>query len=375
MTKRWTLNLKRPRRRAPRVALATVTAVLSALTLLSGYGGMIDPDVTTVGSLAAMALPLVAIATSVAAVVMVAVDRLCALALALILALVAPALWRMAPLNISRATTSTDRADSFKLLTYNVANFRTYHGRYTDPVNLTLSYILKADADVACLEECEFLCELPDFHVFQPQVDSIRARYPYIIIDTDAGNSILSKTPVERVDLPDTDGRLRLAAYRLTANGRPLTIIELHLASLMLTAADRLCYREALHGRVESDGLSALVGKVGDAFKVRAVQARHTREVIDSLLTGDENLIVCGDFNDIPGCYAMRHIAGDDMADAFSQAGRGYSATYHVSRFYFRIDHVLYRGALRPVDIALEKIDTSDHYPLLAEFCWTGRGR
>ena len=50
---------------------------------------------------------------------------------------------------------------------------------------------------------------------------------------------------------------------------------------------------------------SKLLTKLATAFKIRAVQAHAARSVIDSI---GGPFIVAGDFNDIPGCYAMRVI-------------------------------------------------------------------
>ena len=79
-------------------------------------------------------------------------------------------------------------------------------------------------------------------------------------------------------------------------------------------------------------------------------------------------MIVCGDFNDTPGSYSYRTVRGDDMRDAYLDCAFGPAITYHDNRFYFKIDHVLYRGNLRAVDIERGRIDASDHYPLLATF-------
>jgi orotate phosphoribosyltransferase len=54
--------------------------------------------------------------------------------------------------------------------------------------------------------------------------------------------------------------------------------------------------------------------------------------------------------------------------------GQNLTFTYNRNRLYFRIDHVLYRGALRAVNVRCEHSGTgshSDHYPLLTTFVWT----
>ena len=82
---------------------------------------------------------------------------------------------------------------------------------------------------------------------------------------------------------------------------------------------------------------------------------------------------MAGDFNDIQGSYALRTILGDgDMHDAYAENAFGPTITYHGNRFYFRIDHVLYRGDMEAVDIERGDTPSSDHYPLLTTFVMNG---
>ena len=54
--------------------------------------------------------------------------------------------------------------------------------------------------------------------------------------------------------------------------------------------------------------------------------------------------------------------------EVYPEVGMGYMSTYNRNRFWFRIDHVLYRGNLRPVSMERGKTASSDHYPLLTTF-------
>jgi endonuclease/exonuclease/phosphatase (EEP) superfamily protein YafD len=83
---------------------------------------------------------------------------------------------------------------------------------------------------------------------------------------------------------------------------------------------------------------------------------------------GGKNVIVCGDFNDVPGCYTMRQLEGQELKDVYGTIGLGYMNTYFHNRFYFCIDHVMYRGNITPINIRRDKIDLSDHYPLFTTF-------
>lgn len=82
-------------------------------------------------------------------------------------------------------------------------------------------------------------------------------------------------------------------------------------------------------------------------------------------------MIVAGDFNDIPGCYALRELCRDDFRNAFTEAGCGPIVTYHANRFYFHIDHIVYRGNMEAVAYRRGDCEASDHYPVIATFRWT----
>ncbi len=347
--------------------------LLSIALVFSGYGGIINPDTSTLGALMLMAFPIFLVSSIIALFAAFWISKWSMIPLGLaMLACMGPIL-DFSPLNISsKEITPQEKERSFSLLSYNVYAFEPYDGNYrSDSINQTLSYIIKANADIACLEECEFMSELPSHRVFQSQVDSIEAIYPHRYIDP-RGNSILSKYPFERIKLHDKGHfKGRIAAYRVNVKGKPITIFEVHMTSIGLTADDKTLYRSVSELDMESDfGLIKrnLVGKLSAAFRERAEQARVLRELINEI--GGENVIVCGDFNDVAGSYAYLTICGDDMRDVYCEVGFGPMITYFVNRFYFRIDHILYKGDFKPAWFECGDFKMSDHYPLMTEFVW-----
>ena len=122
---------------------------------------------------------------------------------------------------------------------------------------------------------------------------------------------------------------------------------------------------------VETHDIKALSGNLlsnlYSACRKRAEQAKQLRQFVDSAGT---NVIVCGDFNDTPDSFSYRTAKGNDLADAYTECAFGPTITYHANRFYFKIDHILYKGCFKAVDVERGKINSSDHYPLLATFVW-----
>lgn len=355
-----------------------VAVILLALaTVYGGYGGMVNPDVSTTGALAAMAFPILVMLTVAALIAAFWIERWSMIPLAAALLATVGPMWEYCPLNLShrQLTPEEESERAFTLMSYNVLNYRDYRGEYpTDSTNATLSYVLKTDPDIACLVECEYLSEMSWANVYQSQIDSIKERYPYYHID-EGGNSIFSKWPFHKVELQvPSSFEGRLAAYRVYVKWRRLTIFEVHMTSIGLSADDKELFRALTRLNAVADFEKVrhqLLGKLSVAFRSRAQQARNLRDYINRV--GGENIIVCGDFNDIPGCYAIRTISGDDFENAFTKEGFGPSITYYANRFYFRIDHILYSGDLDPVWIERGDLRTSDHYPLVAKFLWRER--
>ena len=156
-----------------------------------------------------------------------------------------------------------------------------------------------------------------------------------------------------------------------------LHIINVHLESLKFTDSDKALYRsitdiskspDNINEKTVEDVKSKLLTKLAQAFKLRAAQAHDIRTYIDNL--GDANIILCGDFNDTPYSYAYLTVMGDDMADVYKECALGPTITFHANRFYFRIDHILYKGNFKAIDIERGNDKHSDHYPLFATFEW-----
>ena len=101
------------------------------------------------------------------------------------------------------------------------------------------------------------------------------------------------------------------------------------------------------------------------SFNLRGNDAFALREALDA---SPANLIVCGDMNDVPTSHVYRVIRGNDLNDAWVDVGNGYAHTYNRHHLPYRIDNVLYRGAITAVAAQRLKGGSSDHYPLMITF-------
>lgn len=341
-------------------------------TLLAGYGGYINPDKFALAQLANMTFPGWIVLTLILLAVNLFIrKKLAWLSVAVLVACIGPIL-TISPLNLtSRSLSPDDESRTFTLLTYNVYNFRDNQGVNPEWGNRTLSYILSTEADIVCLQESSNLNGVGK----KAQRDSINSRYPYRLYSNRSGEVLLSKYHATEIDTPQPDwGSGSFCAYDVEVEGHEVTVVNCHLQSIGLTDDDKELYRELTDKELRNPSRSELskvkngiVTKLLAAFRIRAQQARYIKEF---LATRKGNVILVGDFNDVPGSYAYRTIKSDGLKDAYSECAFGPTVTYNDNRFYFRIDQMLYRGDLEAVRIKRGDLRSSDHYPLLATFLW-----
>ena len=257
----------------------------------------------------------------------------------------------------------------FTLMTYNVYHMLDYEGKETTQ-NRTLSLLLKQNADLVCLQECpELASPNHGLKISEAQIDSIHAIYPYRI-PTSLNMNFLSKYPAELLFDTVYSESSAFAAYRVQIEGHEVTIINQHMESIGLTQTDKELYHEiTAHPSTNSidEVKELLLSKLINAARARNKQADLTAERIEDI---PGNVIVCGDFNDSPLSYAVRRFRRMGFRNAYNELALGPGITYHANRFWFRIDHILYRGDMEARWLQRLRCKSSDHYPLLTRFVW-----
>lgn len=369
------------------VAGYITNSVLALITISSAYGGMVNPSISSVPAILAMTFPFWLILTILALILSLFFSRLIAIIPAATLILCLGPILNLCPFNYPKEKlSSAEEARSFSFMSYNVYGLNDFRAPLPSPhdstrlykeamageSNPTLSFILKKNADIVCLQELWWNLK-PNHRIISPALlDSVTSQYPYRVIGS--GNGIFSKYPLYQIKLPKLDDQsaFHLAAIAEILGHRTL-IISAHLQSIGLDNSDKELYHDLTEGEGDRQKLSnvkhQLLSKLSIAFRNRAKQANIIRQQIDSLNV--ENVIITGDFNDIQNCYAIRTLTKDDFKSAFAMAGHGPLITYHANRFYFQIDHTLYRGKLEAIDFKRYNFDRSDHYPIETRFIWS----
>lgn len=356
-----------------RLVMRCVSVVVWALTILSAYGGRFNPEYITIPSVLCLALPYLA-GLSVLLILFWLMQRrifFTALGVLAIAACIGPVM-KVIPLNTSKE--ASPGARTFKIMSWNVLHTEDIE-QPESTTNRAVEYMINSGADVICLAELDNFSP-SEFKNASPElIDSLMRAYPFRAGISSTDIKVLSRYPVDRAGLSDDSdfGRRRFDFFKIHFPGKTLTVGMVHLYSYDLSEEERQVVTEIKSVDTAKTSVKefkgSIMAKLRKAFRRRAENASELRKTIDRI-TGP--LIVCGDFNDVPNSWAYEMIAGDDMRDAYIETNFGPSITYNLHMFYFHIDQMLYRGPLKALDLEVGKIKTSDHYPLIGEFEFTG---
>lgn len=364
---------KKRKRRSPAMrllrAIMLTLSIVAALSLpATGYAGMLSP--LKHGGFYGI-LPMLFPACMLAAAILLLLQLLWhwrgVIIIAAGFAVTAAPAWQVCPLNIHFGQPKiAENQGTFSLLTYNVFNFDELRDSTDTKPNRALTYILKRNADVVCLQEAATLHVNKHLFITTEQMSELHNAYPYII--TGGNQVILSKFPVQPIhiaitkeDFDDAD----LTAYRLTLpGGKLLTLFNVHLQSFCLTADDRHLYTglTQLKPTKVDDVRQQLITKLKYANVERARQTQALLRFVRHY--GGPDVLICGDFNDVPTSYALRSLEDAGFNSVYSKVGFGPMITYYRDRFKFCIDHVLYRGDMKPLSLKRATLRASDHYPV-----------
>lgn len=354
--------------------LITITVVMAVAMLMSAWGGLVDPNESTLMPLATLAMPIVIMLNVLIAIVwsLMLKWKFALIPIATIVVSWGP-VSTVCPLNFFSKNYDAD--STFMVMSYNVANFD-----YTnqDKPSKPMRHILDQDADIVLMQEGS----QERNYLTVPNVigmrDEIIKKYPY----RSSGYRdlvILSKYPYNVVAdsafeiNPNHDGGVYAKAFDIEMpGGEQLRIISLHLRSIGMDRDDKDLFTNLTRRQVDVNSRAnlkrikhSLYDKLGRAFVHHAREAHIVRSLIEN---GPTNVIICGDFNEAPSSYCYRTLRGDDFRDTFQDCGCGFTYTFNANRMYFKIDHILYRGSMEAVDWSRAKVPDSDHYPQIATF-------
>lgn len=351
--------------------LTMVNTIASIGLIISAYAGAINPVEHSLAPVVAMTFPFWLAGTLLCIVATLFIRRIAAVAGVLGILISMPSILDFSPIRFPGSVDEDD--ETFTLMSYNVLNLFNKTGLYPGDVNPTLSYILDRDDDIVCLQEINSFHPSKSNHVTAAQIDSLHTQYPYIYIGS-YSQAILSKYPVEPVQIgfkyANVSGAADMACFRVEVKGKKITIFNIHLQSFDLVNTDREMFVKLTKLEGNEQEIKEMRNHLINKIRIAGPQRVHDTEELIRYINkyGGPNVIVCGDFNDVPGSYPLRLLERLHLKEVYPEVGFGPMITYNTERFYFRIDHILYRGDMHPVKMSRGKIKSSDHYPIEATF-------
>ena len=356
-----------------RLAAKILSVALFAATIVCAYGGYFNPEWWTLPSISVLFFPYFAMATLAVSILWLLRRRIIFGAMG-ICALLACGPTFTAAMPLRFGNSASDPSKTFKMITFNCLHLWDSQNKEDrkagNETNRSLDFLINSGADFICLQELLAFDEREIPRKYHSQVAELLKIYPYYSTDDWREIEFISKYPFRQIDIDLGDIHFgSCASYVFNIDGEKLTVINVHLPSYQLTAQERLIITEARSGSGVKQSIKEFEGsiyqKMEEAFAERAKISKAIAEYAEGV---EGNVIVCGDFNDVPGSWTYRNFIKRGFEDAYAQTGFGHLITYNEHLMWFHIDQILYKGALVPLYVRKGHLNASDHYPLIAEF-------
>lgn len=360
-----------------RSILKVLSVLLYAATLLAAFGGKVDPNLSTIPATLTLVLPWLTLATIIVAFVWLIRRRFITGGLGVLTLLVG---WSSigAAFPLSAPNEAPEGAVTFKLLTFNSLHLADIDQPESD-TNRAMEFLLHSGADIICLQELwrwDDAGEIPNLD--RNLRDSLFKEYPHRAGDAKSDLKVLSKFPLKRlpgfVSWAPGDAR-RFEACRMNVKGHALTLVNMHLYSYRLSEKERNVLTDIKSASSAKSSYrefrSSIFSKLSSSFRNRA---QNVEQLAEATRLVDGPMIVCGDFNDVPASWAWRQMQKAGFKDAYAQTSFGPTYTYNQHLFLFHLDQIFYRSDdLQPLWVRRQRLKTSDHYPMMAEFAFLPR--
>ena len=370
-----TYYYNRRRKKRPNRVFEVLVAIASVILICCAYAGTINPEhffAAPFMTLAFMPMLILMLIVLLAAILW---RRWIAVAIIMAALLGTSPIIRMyLPLN-NREEAPPVPADPklmLKVMTYNVLGFNYNEPKLNPEPSKSMRLILDTEPDVVLLQEGGPKgVDWDSTPSLIPYLAEIHSKYPYCYQSTE-GLNIMSKYPFTTGTIGEAQYSRSPLGYNRDQTsyisryydlklptGKQVRLVDFRLQSYHLS------FGKSDNVRVSPDVKPPALERMKRSFALRGDNASQLRKALDD---SPENVIVCGDMNDVASSYVYRTICGDDLHDAWVEVGNGYAYTYNRHHLYYRIDHILYRGKLRALLAKKLTGGSSDHYPLLVSF-------
>lgn len=186
----------------------------------------------------------------------------------------------------------------------------------------------------------------------------------------DVGIMVFSKYPIQNIknhELPNTSQGM-LSVDVIIDSNKIYNVNVVHLTSVKF-ADDEMDYIDKVKNKgIEAENRATSKNLLKKLIYASAQRANLANEIADLKRRKKLPMIICGDFNDMPGSYVYSTIKGN-LKDAFVSKGFGIGRTFSKVFPTLRIDYIFYDPeALQPEGFKVFDVGLSDHKPIMANF-------
>ena len=246
------------------------------------------------------------------------------------------------------ASKHVEDRENISLMSFNVRLFNRFEWLpEKDIKQKIISFINSEQPDILCLQEYR-----------QKDPIDLKGYYNFNAFSEDsnikAGQTIFSKFPIVNsgsLEFPNTHNNAIF--IDVLKQKDTVRIYNLHLQSSKIdTDVEQL----------DKESSSELFKQVSKTFKAQQSQVEL---FLKHKSKSPYKTIVAGDFNNTAYSYTYRKIIGNDLKDAFEEAGNGFGKTFDFKFFPLRIDFILVdKSVLVNGFKTFNTIKLSDHYPI-----------
>lgn len=336
--------------------MIVVQIVVTIFTFIGIFGGNANPATNTASAMLVYVLPMLIVANCVLLVFWL-LKRNWIISGVAAFSILACIPYLLTIYQFGGGNTIGENAKPFKVATYNVARFGNEASGFMAAD--ILAEMKKQSVDVFCIQE--YNEQSGDKNNSQTYKDY----FPYMA-KGNADMVIFSRYPIVKVkNLPFEDTNNSAMWAIVNVGGKRIQIFNVHMETTGFNRTLRHVSKMEDNGQsVESNTiLQAIYSNYTKGMVNRARQADMVAEEIGK---AREQVIVCGDFNDVPYSYTYNTLLGD-LVDGFKECGSGWAYTFRGKK-KVRIDYIFHSEMLEGVNYYKTEMTYSDHFPVFMAF-------
>ncbi|MBR9914630.1 MAG: endonuclease/exonuclease/phosphatase family protein [Algicola sp.] len=243
-----------------------------------------------------------------------------------------------------------DHADNISVMNYNVRLFNLFDWIDDPNTKANISnFISEKNPDILCMQEYkrDDEIELKGYH----KVEKLTGH------KFKSGQAIFTKFPIINsgsIEFPNTSNNAIFADVIIHSD--TVRIYNLHFESLRIDSNVENLAKEKSEN---------LIKRISTTFKM---QQSQVEQFLEHKAKCPYKSVLLGDFNNTAYSYIYKEIKGDNLKDAFVQAGNGFGRTFNFKFFPVRIDFVLVDDTEFDINgFKTFDVTYSDHYPIMAK--------